>query len=593
MSELVVPIVRRIEPDNIKELNKFSNEIDNSKKKRKLIKDYPTVYIHNWKNKDKYEVYVGESNDFFKRTQQHYELINDSSKWQHNLAKEDTSLYVIGHPKFNKSLTLDIENKLMHYLTGVDNVKKICNARGNPQNDYYPREEFEDIFRSIWKELNKLNPSLFWPQNKVLDSALFKASPLHKLKGKQILFKEEIISKIEEVLVTHQPNQLILVEGSAGTGKTVLMSSIFYDLCNRFYLEGYEESTIKRDLDCAIVVNHDEQLKVYKGIADKLSLSNNGAERIFKPVTLMNQFVSRGGAKKPRKKLYDVIFVDEAHLLLTRYSQAFDSKHYETKNQLFELMKCAKVVVAMFDPKQVLNASQYLAEDVIKEYEELSAVKTIVLDEQLRMQCNQKIQKWINNIVDNDKVEPLTKKRGKYEIKSFDSPFELEKAIREKSKNEETSLSRIVATYDWNYALATEPANGNWCVEINNDGKKWSKPWNYEIIGKKSDEISWAENPKTIDEVGSIYTIQGFDLNYVGVILGPSVKYRNGKIIHDSSASFNERATHKRKMEDGSSKSFGEEFLRNEVGVLLTRGVNGLYIYACDEELRKRLKECI
>lgn len=593
MSELVVPIVRRIEPDNIKELNKFSNEIDNSKKKRKLIKDYPTVYIHNWKNKDKYEVYVGESNDFFKRTQQHYELINDSNKWQHNLSKEETSLYVIGHPKFNKSLTLDIENKLMHYLTGVDDVKKICNARGNPQNDYYPREEFEDIFRSIWKELNKLNPSLFWPQNKVLDSALFKASPLHKLKGKQILFKEEIISKIEEVLVTQQPNQLILVEGSAGTGKTVLMSSIFYDLCNRFYLEGYEDSKIKRELDCAIVVNHDEQLKVYKGIVDKLSLSNNSDERIFKPVQLMNQFVSRGGTKKPRKKLYDVIFVDEAHLLLTRYSQAFDSKHYESKNQLFELMKCAKVVVAMFDPKQVLNASQYLGEDVIREYENLSAVKAIVLDEQLRMQCNQKIQNWINNIVDNDKVEPLTKKRGKYEIKSFDSPFELEKAIKEKAKTDETRLSRIVATYDWNYALDSEPANGNWCVEIDKDGRKWSKPWNYEIIGKKLDDISWAENPKTIDEVGSIYTIQGFDLNYVGVILGPSVKYRNGKIFHDTKASFNGRATHKRKMEDGSSKSFGEEFLRNEVGVLLTRGVNGLYIYACDEELRNRLKECI
>ena len=39
--------------------------------------------------------------------------------------------------------------------------------------------------------------------------------------------------------------------------------------------------------------------------------------------------------------------------------------------------------------------------------------------------------------------------------------------------------------------------------------------------------LAWAEQPQTINEVGSTFTIQGFDLNYAGVILGPSVKYRN------------------------------------------------------------------
>ena len=38
-------------------------------------------------------------------------------------------------------------------------------------------------------------------------------------------------------------------------------------------------------------------------------------------------------------------------------------------------------------------------------------------------------------------------------------------------------------------------------------------------------------------------------------------------------------------------KNFGEELLRNELNVLLTRGVNGLYIYAVDDELRNALKE--
>ncbi|MBO5529836.1 MAG: DUF2075 domain-containing protein [Bacilli bacterium] len=594
MSELVLPIVKRIEPDNLDKLMEFSKEVDKSSKNKKIIKDYPTVYIHNWKNKDKYEVYVGETNNIIRRTLEHYEKKTYRGKWQNNLLKDDASLYVIAHPKFNKSLTLDIENKLMHYLSGTDNVKKICNGRGNPQNEYYPVEEFDSIFKSIWKELNKLNPTLFLPQNKVMDSALFKASPLHKLKGKQLRYKEEILLKIEEILLSKQQNQLLLIEGSAGTGKTVLMSSIYYDLCNRFLMEEEEDSSVSRDLDCAIVVNHNEQLKVYNGIIEKLSLSNNNEKKVFKATTLLNQFISRDGYPIKRDKLYDVIFVDEAHLLLTRYNQSFDSKHFETSNQLYELMKCAKVVIAMLDPFQVLNTEQYIAEDVIEGYRNLSSMKSIVLDEQLRMQCNKSIQNWIYDFAFNDKIKPLTRHRGDYEIKVFDSVNQLENAIKSKSNSKNTFLSRIVATYDWDYNGNNPPEDKeHWSVDIPRDNPKWSKPWNYELIGKKDDSISWAENPITVNEVGSIYTIQGFDLNYVGVIIGPSTFFKDGKVQHDASESRNDRAIRRRTLADGTKESFADRFLRHELGVLLTRGVNGLYIYACDDALREELKKNI
>lgn len=49
-------------------------------------------------------------------------------------------------------------------------------------------------------------------------------------------------------------------------------------------------------------------------------------------------------------------------------------------------------------------------------------------------------------------------------------------------------------------------------------------PWN--TTNSKS---TWAEKAETVEEAGSIYTIQGFDLNYVGVVLGPSVQYDTEK----------------------------------------------------------------
>ena len=73
--------------------------------------------------------------------------------------------------------------------------------------------------------------------------------------------------------------------------------------------------------------------------------------------------------------------------------------------------------------------------------------------------------------------------------------------------------------------------------------------------------------------------------------LGPSVKYRDGKIIFDLSESHNKKAIRNRTLSDGSKQKFGKMLIQHEVRVLMTRGVNGLYIYACDEQLREALKQ--
>ena len=64
---------------------------------RRVIKDFPTVYIHNWNDTGKYEVYVGESNDVFRRTREHYDRCMDSTSWQSKLndATRDAVLYIL------------------------------------------------------------------------------------------------------------------------------------------------------------------------------------------------------------------------------------------------------------------------------------------------------------------------------------------------------------------------------------------------------------------------------------------------------------------------------------------------------------------
>jgi uncharacterized protein len=110
-------------------------------------------------------------------------------------------------------------------------------------------------------------------------------------------------------------------------------------------------------------------------------------------------------------------------------------------------------------------------------------------------------------------------------------------------------------------------------------------PWN-----TTSPEYTWAENPATIDEVGSIYTVQGFDLNYVGVILGPSVQYdeKADKIIIDSSL-YKDREAYAGKDKIKDVTKAKEEIILNSINILMKRGIKGLYIYASNEALRNKL----
>lgn len=139
---LAKPQVIKIK-NNLKSLKEFENDKSVSIE----LNGYPVVYIRSWKDKGLNKVYVGESNDICQRTRQHYEIGRvDKKRWQSHINNNESDLYVIGHEHFNKSLTLDVENKLIHYLTGVQNIDKVLNGRGNPQGSYYPVSEFDGLF---------------------------------------------------------------------------------------------------------------------------------------------------------------------------------------------------------------------------------------------------------------------------------------------------------------------------------------------------------------------------------------------------------------------------------------------------------------
>lgn len=380
--------------------------------------------------------------------------------------------------------------------------------------------------------------------------------------------KSDILMLVSNTIKEDGSSKLITVAGATGTGKTVLLSSLFYDALTA----EFGKQVAGRKLKVAMIVNHDEQRTVYSAIAKRLKATFGEEPVVFKPTEYLNTYMKK-------QEEFDVVLVDEAHLVWTQgHMAAWINAHFKmfgTENQLRALAKTAKVTIAIFDPKQILRADQSWEEEAIEDLIHGSDV-TYSLTQQYRIQANEQTRDWIDSFVSGT-LKPIPHD-FKYDLRVFDDAQKLFETIQ--MRDNEFGLSRLLATFDWEYKLKKREGGEPWMVTAGT----LTKPWNLQTLGRNK-SLAWSEDPVTIDEVGSTFTIQGLDLNYAGVILGTSIKYRDGKIVIDAGESHDKNAT-KTRVSDGLS---AEEHLRNALNVLMKRAVHGLYLYAVDDELRNKL----
>jgi len=195
------------------------------------------------------------------------------------------------------------------------------------------------------------------------------------------------------------------------------------------------------------------------------------------------------------------------------------------------------------------------------------------------MNASPEVLNWVDNFV-KKKISPLPPSDERFEFKIFEDSEAFKDYIYQ--KNAEKGLSRIVSTFDY-----AHKKNGDVYLV---DQAGVNLPWN-----TTNSKVTWSERPETINEVGSIYTVQGFDLNYVGIVLGPSVDYdfEAGKLVIDPSkyqdtggySGANRFSTYQEAM------MAKEQIILNSINVLMKRGIYGLALYAVNDNLKRKLYE--
>lgn len=397
------------------------------------------------------------------------------------------------------------------------------------------------------------------------NQAIEKLSPFKNLTDEQAQLVDEVILFAKQHLTQDFP-AVYTILGDAGTGKSVVLSHLFARLQQAARVQSDSPFYGTHNY---FLVNHPEVLKVYKQIAGPIkTLLKKDYQR---PTSFINQLDKNNASA-------DIVVIDEAHLLLSKPDHYNNFYH---ENQLLEIIKRAKVVVLVFDQYQVLRMKSFWTLDRLNELIAPYPHQSYQLKHQFRMTASDDLIAWFNQLT-NGLIEPLPKNAcDHYDFRIFDDAEKMRQLIVK--RNQEVGLSRILSTSGYPSTL-----DGGKHYICEGDFKM---PWDqYNFTA-----TPWAELPQTIDEVGSIYTCQGFDLNYAGIIIGPVISQKPGtNQLQVNLDRFTDTEAFKKRADLTDPDQiihYEKQMILNALNVILKRGVKGTYLYAHDPLLRQTLFE--
>ena len=296
-----------------------------------------------------------------------------------------------------------------------------------------------------------------------------------------------------------------------------------------------------------------------------------------------NMFGGTGNFYDESENTFDTILVDEAHRLNGK-SGMFRNKG---ENQIKELINAARHAVFFIDERQRVTVGDIGTEAEIRKFAKKADAKLTLLELDSQFRCNGSdgYLTWLDDVLQIEETANFDTVEGfNYDIRIFEDPNELRKAIEEKNSE---NKSRLVAGYCWNWI--TEGKNKTDVHDIVIREFNFGMSWNLGSTG------TWAIDQNSVKEIGCIHTCQGLEFDYVGVIIGDDLRYEGGEVITDKTKraktdqSLRGLKTQYPKKEDADRVADG--IIRNTYRTLMSRGMRGCYIYCTDKTLAEYLRK--
>ena len=475
------------------------------------------------------------------------EYLNDFNRY---VSDESTNLFGIAYlhnwlDKNNSALDLiqPTNNGMLFTGNQKNKLKEFLTARISPKYSDQITDDFLNSKIAPTKQLMQL------AAEEVKNREQFRL-----LDEQQIAYS--MVMKAVRDAETSNSKTAVIITGGPGTGKSVIALSLLGELSRR------GKTTL-----------HATGSKAFRNSLRKIAGARS--PQVQKLFSYFNSFMSA------ERNSLDVIICDEAHRIRETSANRYTKADLRTGTpQLHELLNVARVPVFLLDSNQVVRKGETGTPEYIEdEARELGLqVIRVDLDGQFRCGGSRLYETWLNGFLNLDISNKVTwTSDPNFNLLVASSPEEIESKLRKFES--EGYKSRITAGYCWTWNDPNEDGTLPNDVKIGN----WSKPWNVKgdrgVGGYLSGEL-WAIDPRGFDQIGCVYTAQGFEYDWNAVIFGPDLVWRSGIWVADRSGS-------KDPAMRGIAPEHFETLVKNTYKVLLTRGLVGTLIYSVDEETQK------
>lgn len=574
----------------------FDSVCPNEVKQQSFGIQWPVVYII----LNEELAYVGESVNIAIRINNH--LRSEQKRSLRNI-------YIIHNKSFNRSAILDVEHFLITHISADGKYKLLNGNQGQNDHNYYKCEVYRKEFKTIWQSLKEYKLVKHTIKD-IQNSDLFKYSPYKTLTTDQYQIVSEVVQNLIIDLADSTQSRSIMIHGGAGTGKSVLGMFILKlltdaqieqqpaDTASDFPEENlnYIVSQLPRKLKIGYVIPTQNFRATLKKVLKTTTPKTTDESEDLMPKILSPHDVANSDTD------YDLLIVDEAHRLRRRYALpgGYTYKQFDDNNKRLGLSKDrteldwiltkSKFQIFFYDSGQSIKPTDVLQ----KHFDYLlqdQSTHQYQLTSQLRCKGGNDYIQYLEDIFNDTNPQKLSFKG--YSFRLYEDVNDMVKTIIRRDKK--YGLCRNIAGYAWDWK--TKPKRGEkrtektakelvkkglYDIEISEHGQTYKYVWNMH-------DTDWINASDSVNQIGCIHTIQGYDLNYAGVILGPDIDFndRTGKII-----------IHSENYKDAKGK---EGISDNELLVLikniyktnLARGINGTFIYIFNKKLRDHFKKYI
>ncbi len=355
---------------------------------------------------------------------------------------------------------------------------------------------------------------------------------------------------------TAHSKQVVIVEGGPGTGKSVVAVNLLVALTGRRLVAKYvtKNAAPRAVFESVLVGTHRKS-------------------------QISNLFCGSGAFTQTRANTFDALIVDEAH----RLNEKSGLYGNLGNNQIQELIGAAKCSIFFLDEDQRVTFKDIGERTQIECFarEARAQVTTLQLASQFRCSGSDGYLAWLDGTLGirptaNDKLDV-----GEFDFRIFGSPEHLRREIVE--RNQSRNKARMVAGYCWDWRSRKDPSVQD--VEFPEHG--FAMRWNL-----TKDGGLWMVAPESVSEIGCIHTSQGLEVDYIGVIVGPDLVLRGGRVTAEPEM----RSAHDKSLNGYKSllgtdpvkaKRKAELIIKNTYRTLMTRGMKGCYVYFTDKALEQ------